>query len=85
MNTEVAIKCGTGLIALGIGCYTVISVSAKGNGAAVESPYRNLILGRQINDGNDKLLSELRNFKTDVDKRMDEMAITLRKSVERNN
>ena len=76
MNAEL-VKYGSGLLSLGIVCYTIVSVSEKGNGANLETTYGKFSLGglgKQIEEGNQKLSSEIHSFKADVDKRMDKLS-----------
>lgn len=71
MNPEILGKCG--LAALAIASYTIISVSEKGNGMKL-GPDGAFALGRKIDSGNKEILSEIRDLKSDVDKRMDDLA-----------
>lgn len=79
MNGEL-LKFGSGLIALSIVSYTIISVAEKRNGMKFRS-YGSFELESKIVSGNERILTELRNLKsqvrdlkTDVDKKMDVMS-----------
>ena len=79
MNPEI-VKFGSGLAALAIASYTIISVSEKGNGMKFR-PDGLFELGSKIDSGNKEILSEMRNLETkvrdlksDFDKRMDDLA-----------
>jgi hypothetical protein len=79
MNPEI-VKFGSGLAALAIYSYTIISVSEKGNGMKFRSD-GSFELGKKIDSGNKEILSEMRNLETkmrdlqsDVNKRFDDLS-----------
>jgi hypothetical protein len=81
MNCDLLIKCGSGLVALGSVLYTIISIKEKRKGPNVEAPFGNAALGKQIENGNARLLeanarlvAEISNLKIDVDKSMDALS-----------
>lgn len=63
MNAEI-IKLGSGLAALAIVSYTIISVSEKGNGMKFRPMDGSFELGRKIDSGNKEILSEIRSLRT---------------------
>jgi hypothetical protein len=81
MNCDLLIKCGSGLVALGGVLYTIISIKEKRKGPNMESPYGTAALGKQIENGNARLLeantrlvAEISNLNVDVDKSMDALS-----------
>ncbi len=86
MNAEL-MKFGSGLVAVGIASYTIISVVAeKGTGMKLRSDC-SFELGKKIDTGNEKILAEVRNLdtkicdlKTHMNKRMDDLSSNVEKS-----
>ena len=77
MNPEI-IKYGAGLISIAIASYTIVKVSDQGNSVKFESGLGKFELGRQVSEGNEKILTEMRHLdnkvsdlRSDIDKRMD--------------
>lgn len=70
-------------MAVGLTSLTILSVSENGNGMQFGA----FQLGRKIDSGNEEILSEIRNLevslrglKSDVDKRMDDLACSVASS-----
>ena len=77
---ELIVKCVSGFSSLCVISYTIKVINDKGNGAGVKTPIGELNLGRQIEFGTLKLTNEIRDFKSDIDTRMDNMSSQLVKS-----
>lgn len=78
MRSEL-LKAGNRLGTAAIASYTIIRVAENGENIE-KSQYRQFELAKQIGDRNDRILSEMRDFKIAFDKSMDEVSKSLKQS-----